>query len=730
MEAKQEYNLDTLLAKIRRYHKADDLQIVEKAYNYAAEKHKNQVRKSGEPYFTHPIHVAHIIADLELDPQSVCAALLHDVVEDTDATYEDIVREFGETIAMLVDGVTKLGKIPTHSKEEQQIENLRKMFFAMAKDIRVIVIKLADRLHNMQTLKYMPEEKQRTIARETLEVYAPLAHRLGMSKIKWELEDTALRYIDPVAYYEIVDKIAQKRSEREEFIKKIIDILKKRLSETLGIEPHIEGRAKHFYSIYRKMYMQNKTIDELYDLFAVRVIVDTVAECYAVLGTVHELFKPIPGRFKDYIAMPKPNMYQSLHSTLMGPGGTPFEIQIRTWEMHHTAENGIAAHWKYKEGISGTTDMDKKLEWIKQLLEIQKETNGEDFMQALKIDMFSDEVFVFTPKGDVISLPINATPIDFAYAIHSAVGNRMVGAKVNGKIVTLDYTLKNGDIVDVITSKTSSGPNLDWIKICKTSQAKNKINQWFKRVNREENIAKGHEILEHELKKSSIPASFIDDKEMIQSLARKYGFNNYDDLMSAIGYGSTNASRFVTRFKTECKKKIAKDENLTPAELIPIVARTSDKTNNSGVVVEGIDNCLIRFSHCCNPVPGDNIVGYVTRGRGVAIHRADCINMIHALHNEEESTRFIPVHWANDTGASFLSTLTVTAGNRANLLLDIMAALSEFKLVATNVNARTGKNNLAIIEVTVEISDTQQLDKVIKRLKKIDDVLSIVRRRQ
>ena len=520
METKQEYNLDTLLARIRRYHKADDLQIVEKAYNYAAEKHKDQFRKSGEPYFTHPIHVAHIIADLELDPQSICAALLHDVVEDTDATYDDIAKEFGETIAMLVDGVTKLGKIPTNSKEEQQIENLRKMFFAMAKDIRVIVIKLADRLHNMQTLKYMPEEKQRSIARETLEVYAPLAHRLGMSKIKWELEDTALRYIDPVAYYEIVDKIAQKRSEREEFIKKIIDILKKRLSETLDIEPHIEGRAKHFYSIYRKMYMQNKSIDELYDLFAVRVIVDTVAECYAVLGTVHELFKPIPGRFKDYIAMPKPNMYQSLHSTLMGPGGTPFEIQIRTWEMHHTAENGIAAHWKYKEGISGSTDMDEKLEWIKQLLEIQKETNGEDFMQALKIDMFSDEVFVFTPKGDVISLPINATPIDFAYAIHSAVGNRMTGAKVNGKIVTLDYTLKNGDIVDIITSKTSSGPNLDWIKICKTSQAKNKINQWFKRVNREENIVKGHEILEHELKKSSIPVSFADDKDMIQNLAR------------------------------------------------------------------------------------------------------------------------------------------------------------------------------------------------------------------
>ncbi|MDO5311247.1 MAG: RelA/SpoT family protein, partial [Clostridia bacterium] len=551
-----------------------------------------------------------------------------------------------------------------------------------------------------------------------------------MSKIKWELEDIALRYIDPVGYYEIVDKIAQKRSEREQFIDKIIEILKKKLSDVLDTPPIIEGRAKHFYSIYRKMFMQNKTIDEIYDLFAVRVIVDTVAECYAVLGTVHELFKPVPGRFKDYIAMPKPNMYQSLHSTLIGPGGTPFEIQIRTKEMHHTAENGIAAHWKYKEGVSGSTDMDEKLEWIKQLLEIQKENNAEEFMQALKIDMFSDEVFVFTPKGDVVSLPINATPIDFAYSIHSAVGNRMTGAKVNGKIVTLDYTLKNGDIVEVITSNTSSGPNLDWIKICKTSQARNKINQWFKKVNREENIEKGREILEHELKKNSLPVSFMEDKELIQGLIRKYGFNNVDDLLAAIGYGSSNAARFVTRFKTECKKKFAAENTHTAAELIPVLARPHGETNNSGVIVEGIDNCLIRFSHCCNPVPGDEIVGYVTRGRGVAIHRADCINMLNALNNEQESARFIKVRWAEDTQANFLSTLTVTAGNRSNLLLDIMAAVAELKLTATNVNARTGKNNLAIIEITMEIADTEQLNTIIKKIKRVDGVLSIVRRRQ
>lgn len=730
MTNKTNLDLNSLLEKIQKYHKSENLQLVEKAYNFASEKHNGQVRQSGEPYFIHPVHVAHIIADLGLDIQSICAALLHDVVEDTDATHEDIVSEFGETVAMLVDGVTKLGKIPTSSQEEQQIENLRKMFFAMANDVRVIVIKLADRLHNVQTLGFVPEEKQRRIARETLEVYAPLAHRLGMSKIKWELEDTALRFIDPIGYYEIVDSISQKRSERESFITDIIDVLKNRLSQTLDITPHIEGRAKHFYSIYRKMFMQNKSIDELYDLFAVRVIVDSVSECYAVLGTVHELFKPIPGRFKDYIAMPKPNMYQSLHSTLIGPGGTPFEIQIRTWEMHHTAENGIAAHWKYKEGISGSSDMDQKLEWIKQLLDLQKESNDEEFMQALKIDMFSDEVFVFTPKGDVINLPVNSTPIDFAYAIHSAIGNRMTGAKVNGKIVTLDYTLKNGDIVDVITSKSGSGPNLDWIKICKTSQARNKINQWFKKVNREENIIKGRELLEKELKKSSIPTRFIEDTALIGSLIRKYGFNNSEDLFAAIGYGSTNANRFVTRFKTECKKQIVNDETLSPADIIPLVVKTTSKANDSGVVVEGIDNCLTRFSHCCNPVPGDKIVGYVTRGRGVAIHRADCINMLHAMTNEVENSRFIPVHWADETHASFQSTINVTATDRDLLLVDIMTNIAELKIPLTNVSARKGKNNLAMIELTMEISGTEQLDRAIKQIYKVDGIISIVRRRQ
>lgn len=722
--------LDKLLERIRKYHKGDDLDTVVKAYNYAQTKHEGQMRKSGEPYFTHPAQVAYILAELELDPQSISAALLHDVVEDTEVTEQEMEKEFGETVTLLVDGVTKLDKIPYTSKEDQQVENLRKMFFAMAKDVRVIVIKLADRLHNMRTLRFQREEKQREIARETLEVYAPLAHRLGMSKIKWELEDLSLRYIDPIAYYEIVDKISQKRDEREKYINDIISGLKERL-EKLDIQAHVEGRAKHFYSIYRKMFMQNKTLDELYDLFAVRVIVDTVSDCYSVLGMVHELFKPIPGRFKDYIAMPKPNMYQSLHSSLIGPNGTPFEIQIRTWDMHHTAENGIAAHWKYKEGKSGANDMDEKLEWIKQLLEIQKDmTDAEEFMQTLKIDMFSDEVFVFTPKGDVISLPVGATPIDFAYAIHSAVGNRMTGARVNGKIVTLDYKLVNGDIVDIITTGAGHGPNLDWIKICKTSQARNKINQWFKKVNRDENLEKGREHLEKVMKQLSIPAEYLEDTPFIAGMLRRYGFKNIEDMYAAIGYGSTNATRFVTRFKTECKKRLLESDVITPEEFIPMVVKTTAKPNNSGVIVEGIDNCLIRFSHCCNPVPGDKIVGYVTRGRGVAIHRADCINMIHAQQNEDEMTRFIPVRWAEATNNVFQTMLYVTATDRANLLLDIMTAIAELKSQVLNVNARTAKNNFATIELTMQIADTEELEQAIRKLKNVDSVLSVVRRRQ
>lgn len=724
--------LSTLIELIRKYNKNGDLSMVEKAYHFAVQRHDGQKRKSGEPFVNHPIQVASIIAEMEFDVESICAALLHDVVEDTDATREDIVDEFSETIAMLVDGVTKLDKIPYSSKEEQQIETLRKMFFAMAKDVRVIVIKLADRLHNMRTMKFMAEERQRAISRETLEVYAPLAHRLGMSKIKMELEDLSLRYIDPIGYYEIVDNIAQKREEREKYISEIIEILEQKLKE-LHIKAHVVGRAKHFYSIYRKMFMQNKTIDELYDLFAVRVIVDTVSDCYAVLGMVHELYKPMPGRFKDYIAMPKPNMYQSLHSTLIGPDGTPFEIQIRTWEMHQIAENGIAAHWKYKEGKSGSSDMDDMLEWIKNLLEIQKDTtNTEDFMQTLKIDMFSDEVFVFTPKGDVISLPVGSTPIDFAYKIHSAVGNKMTGAKVNGKIVPLSHELQNGDIVDVITSSVPHGPNIDWLKICKTSEARNKINQWFKKVNREENIVKGKETIEKELNKNNIPQKYLSDERFLNPLLKRYGFNGLNDLYAGVGYGSVNANRFVTRFITEAKNKQLLEQEVTPAELdVPIMVKTTSKPNTSGVAVEGIDNCMVRFSHCCNPVPGDDIVGYVTRGRGVAVHRADCINMIQAANNERERNRLISVHWEDETPpAAFRSMITLTASDRVNLLVDIMTVINEVKVPVTNVNARTGKNDLAIIEVTTEIGNKEQLSRIMKNLKSLKGVISVNRRRQ
>ena len=723
------YDFDSLKKKVEKYNPGGDFALLEAAYNMCVEKHKGQKRVSGEPFSCHPIAVANIIADMELDTSSVIAALLHDVVEDTEVTGAEIKAEYGENIALLVDGVTKLSQIPYHSKEEQQIESLRKMFLAMAKDIRVIVIKLADRLHNMRTLKSMPEAKQRVKARETLEVYAPLAHRLGMSKIKWELEDLSLRYIDPIGYYEIVDSISQKREEREKYIEEIMDILKKRLS-ALGIDAHIEGRAKHFYSIYRKMFMQNKSIDEIYDLFAVRVIVNNVADCYGVLGMVHDLFKPMPGRFKDYIAMPKPNMYQSLHSTLIGPNGTSFEIQIRTWEMHQTAENGIAAHWKYKEGKSGKSDLDGKLEWIKQLLEIQKDmTNTEDFMNTLKIDMFSDEVFVFTPKGDVINLPLGSTPIDFAYAIHSDVGNKMQGAKVNGKIVTLDYKLINGDVVDVITSNNVHGPNLDWLKIAKTSQARNKINQWFKRENRTENIAKGKEMIEKELKKALIPLTFLNDSSIMAPLLKKYGFRNEDDMYSALGYGGINAGKFITRFKEECRKRLPAAESPAILDNGQFLKKTS-KPNTSGVVVEGIDNCLIRMSHCCSPVPGDDIVGFVTRGRGVAIHRSNCINVNFANMTEEEKSRFVKVHWADDISNDFQINLALTGNDRASLLTDVAMVLGEFKIYLHNLNARKLKNDIAIIDMTMQIKDMQQLEKVVLALKKVDGVISVVRRRQ
>ncbi len=722
--------LENLLAKIKSQNPNSDLDPVKKAFALAKAQHEGQFRLSGEPFFMHPVAVANILADMGLDIHSITAALLHDVVEDTDMSEAEISAEFGETVALLVSGVTKLGKIAYTSNEDQQIENLRKMFLAMAKDVRVIVIKLADRLHNMRTLSSMPEHKQREKARETLEVFAPLAHRLGMSKVKMELEDLALKYIDPIAYYEIVDKISQKQIEREQYINKIKDIIEEKL-KALDIESKVSGRAKHFYSIYRKMFIQNKSIEEIYDLFALRIIVNTDADCYAVLGMVHELFKPIPGRFKDYIAMPKPNMYQSLHTTVIGTTGVPFEIQIRTWAMHHTAENGIAAHWKYKEGKSGRSDLDEKLEWIKQLLDIQQDlTDAEDFMHTLKIDLFSDEVFVFTPKGDVVSLPAGATPVDFAYNIHSAVGNKMQGAKVNGKIVTLDYKLQNGDIVEIRTSNTVAGPNLDWLKIAKTSQARQKINQFLKKENRTENIAKGKELFEKELKKANIPASYMNKEEFYEKILSKYGFCQVDDFYATLGYGGSNATKFLTKFKELCKIDITAKADIK--DVIPehLIVKTTSKSNHSGVIVEGVENCLVHISHCCSPVPGDEIVGYVTRGRGVAVHRTDCINITNGNFSLEEQKRFIKVYWAQQSESNFQTTLCITATDRDSLLIDVTTIAADLKIPIKGLNARTTKNNIAIIEILIEVKNTEHLETAIKKLKNVKDVLSVVRRRQ
>ncbi len=721
-----------LIDKVNKYNPQCDWDMLSKAYKISKEAHEGQQRKSGEPYIIHPLEVAHFIAELELDCESLVAAILHDTVEDTYYTVEDIRKMFGNQVALLVDGVTKLGKIPYTSKEEQQVENLRKMFLAMAKDIRVILIKLADRLHNMRTLRSISEEKQRLKARETLQVYAPLAHRLGIFKIKWELEDLSLRYIDPVAYYEIVESINLKRKEREQYLNNIMNTLNQRLKE-LNISGHIEGRAKHFYSIYRKMFAQNKNIDEIYDLFAVRVIVDSVKDCYGTLGMVHELYKPIPGRFKDYVAMPKPNMYQSIQSTVIGPSGKPFEIQIRTWEMHRVSEYGIAAHWKYKEGKTGTSDLDSKLAWVRQLLEIQRDlTDAEEFMKTLKIDLFADEVFVFTPKGDVINLPAGSTPIDFAYFIHSAIGNRMTGAKVNGKIVTIDYELKNGDIVEVLTSGNSHGPSRDWLKIAKTSQARNKINNWFKKEKRDENIVHGKELIEKELKRTGFTHSQLFKEEWIETALKKYSFHSVEDLYASVGYGGITATKVVTRLRDEYNKTVKveeKDQKIKEIEPIQQTSKKRKRNANNGIVVKGIENCLVRLSRCCNPVPGDDIIGYITRGRGVSVHREDCPN-IKANMDQDGQTRFIDVAWETLHNASYLSDIQIVANDRRGLLGDLTNSISDSKLALRGINTRTTKENVAIINIKLEITDTEQLTKIIKKLQKIPNVFEVQRSRQ
>ncbi len=717
---------EVLMEKIQKYNKSaqEDRDLIYKAYLLCKEKHGEQLRHSGEPYFVHPYEVTRILADMELDKDAIIAGLLHDVIEDTDYTYEQMKEEFGEQVATLVEGVTKLDKIKCISSEEAHIENLRKMFFAMAEDIRVVLIKLADRLHNMRTLKHMKPEKQLQKAKETLDVYAPLAYRLGISKIKIELEDLALKYLDSVAYYEIVDGLSQKQSERDSYVENVRSVIAEKM-ENMGIKCHIAARAKHIYSIFRKMYNQNKTLDEIYDLFAVRIIVDNVSECYAVLGIVHEEYKPIPGRFKDYIAMPKPNMYQSLHTTVIGPDGQPFEIQIRTWDMHKVAERGIAAHWKYKEGKASDN---KNLDWVNKLLEIQSEAvDPEDFMRTLKIDMFADEVFVFTPKGDVIGLPAGSCPIDFAFYIHSAVGYKMTGAKVNSKIVTLDYKLKNGDIVEVITSGANKGPSRDWLKIVKTSAARNKINSWFKKENREANIERGKDAVENELKRLGLSYTSLFQTKYLEPMLKRYGFSNIDEMYAAIGFGGITAAKVVTRlrdsYQSDHKEEI-------PPEIVAKQTTKKKHKSDCGIEVRGVDNCLVRLSRCCNPVPGDDIIGFITRGRGVSVHRCDCVNILPEKLDEDMRGRIIECSWLDDISTAFSAEISIECINRPGVLADVIGVVSEQKLNLLAANARALKDRTALIDITIEVGSKEQIESIIKKLHRVPGVYEIRRTAQ
>ncbi len=725
--------VENIIQRVHSYSPSANTDMIYVAYRLAKWSHKNQFRKSGAPYIEHPVQVAYIASQLSLDATAIAACLLHDVVEDTQYHYEDIEALFGKSVAELVDGVTKLRKIKYNTREEQQVENLRKMFLAMAKDIRVVIIKLIDRLHNMRTLNFMPRKKQLLISKETLDVYAPLAHRLGMSKIKIELEDLALKYLDPVAYEEIRTSINQKKEEREKYITDIIEVLRKKLEE-LNIKGEVTGRAKHFYSIFRKMYTQNKTMEELYDLFAVRVIVDSVSDCYAVLGMVHDLYTPVPMRFKDYIAMPKPNMYQSLHTTVIGPNGTPFEIQIRTWEMHRVAEEGIAAHWKYKEGKSGASDMDSTLSWVRQLLDTQSSIlDADDFFNTLKFDLFSDEVFVFTPQGKVISLPAGSTVIDFAFAIHSAVGCKMSGAKVNGKIVPNSYVLKNGEIVEILTANTH-GPSRDWIKLCRTSNAKNKINQWFKREKREENIEHGNELIERELRRIGNTRAQLFRPEWMNLITKKYGFNTLDDLFAAVGYGGITAQKVVMRLRNNWVAEQEKEEERKRLESafdggteIVQTAEPKKRTSEKGIIVKGIDNCLVRLAHCCTPVAGDPIVGFITKGRGVSVHRADCPNVQPENLPPEDRERFIDVEWDVDKATSYEAKLQIEGTDRDGVLMEITNILATLKVPFKSVNAYVTKKGMAVIQIGVELRNTSDLELLKKKFKQVRGIKSVTR---
>lgn len=732
--------IDKLLEKIHNNCNNVDVDMVQKAYYFAEVAHKDQKRESGEPYFIHPVAVAEILAELGMDTNTIVAGLLHDVIEDTEISYDETVQLFNAEIANLVEGVTKLtklGEMEYKTKEEQQADNVRKMLLAMAKDIRVIIIKLADRLHNMRTLKYMPVKKQKNKAKETLDIYAPLAHRLGMSKIKWELEDLCFRYLHEQEYYDLVHSIAEKRVEREEYIKEIVKDLYEKLKAS-GIESDIDGRPKHFYSIYKKMVNKNKSIEEIFDLTAIRVLVNSVKDCYGVLGIVHTIYRPIPGRFKDYIAMPKPNMYQSLHTTVIGPQGKTFEIQIRTFEMHKTAEYGIAAHWKYKEGDSAKQEQDnqkdfeKKLVWLRDMLEWQKETSdAEEFIEGFKIDLFSDEVFVFTPKGVVINLCSKATPIDFAYRIHTDVGNKCVGAKVNGKIVPLDYTLKTGEIIEILTSPNAKGPNMDWLNIAKSNQAKSKIRLWFKKAKKEENMLKGKELLEKELKKQSVNYADIAKGEMYDRLMKRYNIHSMDDLYALIGLGGFSVSTLISRLKEDNgfvnKDKEKENKEILSKAIEEQIAKSSrqPEPNSNGITVKGESNLMVRFAKCCSPVPGDDILGYITKGRGVSVHRKDCTNLQNLIDTDAE--RVVEVSWGFSQGTAYFAEIQVQADDREGLLADIMSVITELKLQLSAVNANLAKKGSALVTVKIKITSVESLKDLMKRLKRLKGVVDVYR---
>lgn len=730
-----------LIASVKKYHPSTDISLIEKAYKTADTAHKGQVRKSGEAYIIHPLCVAIILAELELDKETIVAGLLHDVVEDTVMTVEEIASEFSEEIALLVDGVTKLGQLSYDAdKVEVQAENLRKMFLAMAKDIRVILIKLADRLHNMRTLKYMTPEKQKEKARETMDIYAPIAQRLGISKIKIELDDLSLKYLEPEAYYDLVEKVALRKSVRDDYVQSLVKEVSKHI-ENAGIKAQIDGRAKHFFSIYKKMVNQHKTLDQIYDLFAIRIIVDNVKDCYAALGVIHEMYKPIPGRFKDYIAMPKPNMYQSLHTTLIGPTGQPFEIQIRTFEMHRTAEYGIAAHWKYKEAannggtVATTKSEEEKLSWLRQILEWQKDmSDNKEFMSLLKSDLnlFSDTVFCFTPSGDVKNLPTGSTPVDFAYSIHSAVGNKMIGAKVNGKLVPIDYEIQNGDRIEIITSQNSKGPSRDWLNIVKSTQAKNKINQWFRSELKEENIVKGKELIAQYCKAKSINLTDINKPEYQSKVMRKYGFHDWDSALATLGHGGLKEGQVVNKMLEEYRKD--HPIQLTDEDVLNNVSsENKDKAvpqkSKSGIIVKGLYDVAVHFSKCCSPVPGDEIVGFVTRGRGVSIHRTDCINIMNL--SELEKVRLIDAEWQQgaehgDNGL-YLAEIKIFGNNRTGLLVDITRIFTEREIDISSINSKTSKQGIATISISFNTKGKEELSSLIEKIRQVESVIDIER---